>query len=80
MQNVATGLYAAASSSGSIYFALNFGDEGKFKPLFPSLNYGDLIDDGYQATLLSALGYTEPASYKERNRSMFLSFGIGVVD
>jgi hypothetical protein len=29
MQNVATGLYAAASSSGSIFFALNFGDEGR---------------------------------------------------
>ncbi len=28
IQNVATGLYAAASSSGSIYFAVNFGDEG----------------------------------------------------
>ncbi len=29
MQNTATGLYAAASSSGSIFFALNFGDEGR---------------------------------------------------
>jgi alpha-1,3-glucan synthase len=28
MQNVATGLYAVAASSGSIFFALNFGDEG----------------------------------------------------
>lgn len=28
VQNVATGMYATASSSGSIYFALNFGDEG----------------------------------------------------
>ncbi|KAG8533940.1 uncharacterized protein KY384_001681 [Bacidia gigantensis] len=28
IQNVATGLYAVASSSGSIYFAVNFGDEG----------------------------------------------------
>jgi alpha-1,3-glucan synthase len=28
IQNVATGIYTAASSSGSIYFALNFGDEG----------------------------------------------------
>ncbi|OCK84430.1 glycosyltransferase family 5 protein [Lepidopterella palustris CBS 459.81] len=28
IQNVATGFYAMASSSGSIYFALNFGDEG----------------------------------------------------
>ena len=28
IQNVATGLYAAASSSGSFFFALNFGSEG----------------------------------------------------
>ncbi|TGO35925.1 hypothetical protein BHYA_0141g00220 [Botrytis hyacinthi] len=28
VQNVATGLYAVAASSGSIFFALNFGDEG----------------------------------------------------
>lgn len=28
LQNVGTGLYSFASSSGSIYFALNFGDEG----------------------------------------------------
>ncbi len=27
--NVATGLYAVASASGSLYFALNFGTEGK---------------------------------------------------
>jgi alpha-1,3-glucan synthase len=30
IQNVATGFYVAASASGSIFFALNFGDEGKF--------------------------------------------------
>jgi alpha-1,3-glucan synthase len=29
VQNIATGLYITASSSGSIFFALNFGDEGK---------------------------------------------------
>lgn len=29
MRNVADGAYAAASASGSLYFALNFGDEGK---------------------------------------------------
>ena len=28
VQNVATGFYATAASSGSIFFALNFGDEG----------------------------------------------------
>jgi alpha-1,3-glucan synthase len=31
MQNVATGLYAAASSSGAVSFAFNFGDEGTWK-------------------------------------------------
>jgi alpha-1,3-glucan synthase len=30
MQNIATGLYAVASSSGALFFALNFGDEGMF--------------------------------------------------
>jgi alpha-1,3-glucan synthase len=29
VQNIATGCYATASSSGSIFFALNFGDEGR---------------------------------------------------
>jgi alpha-1,3-glucan synthase len=33
LQNVASGFYAAAASSGSMFFALNFGDEGKL--LFP---------------------------------------------
>jgi alpha-1,3-glucan synthase len=28
MQNVATGVYATASSSGALFFSLNFGDEG----------------------------------------------------
>ena len=30
LQNTASGLYAAAASSGSMFFALNFGDEGMF--------------------------------------------------
>ena len=29
MRNAATGMYVTASSSGSLFFALNFGDEGK---------------------------------------------------
>lgn len=36
MANVATGLYITASSSGSIFFALNFGDEGK--SIYPYLS------------------------------------------
>ena len=35
LHNVATAWYAIASSSGSIFFAVNFGDEGK-KCLFPT--------------------------------------------
>jgi alpha-1,3-glucan synthase len=30
MQNAATGSYAVAASSGSVFFALNFGDEGMY--------------------------------------------------
>jgi alpha-1,3-glucan synthase len=33
VQNVATGFYAMASSSGSVFFALNFGDEGLYQSL-----------------------------------------------
>lgn len=29
MRNIATALYTAASSSGSLFFAMNFGDEGE---------------------------------------------------
>ncbi|KAI4251057.1 MAG: hypothetical protein LQ352_005095 [Teloschistes flavicans] len=36
IQNVATGIYATASSSGAFYFALNFGSEGM---LFVPLNW-----------------------------------------
>jgi alpha-1,3-glucan synthase len=32
LQNVGSGFYAAAASSGSMFFALNFGDEGKLPP------------------------------------------------
>jgi alpha-1,3-glucan synthase len=35
MRNVATGMYVTASSSGSLFFALNFGDEGKLTPIIP---------------------------------------------
>jgi alpha-1,3-glucan synthase len=34
IQNVATGLYVAASASGSMFFAQNFGDEGKIGIFF----------------------------------------------
>ena len=39
MQNAATALYAAGASSGSLFFALNFGDEGTFHAyLLPNLS------------------------------------------
>jgi len=44
-QNVATGMYAVASASGSIFFAVNFGDEGMFHEaiiLFQSRKRTDL--------------------------------------
>lgn len=37
LQNVGTGLYSFASSSGSIFFALNFGDEGMQQPFLGSM-------------------------------------------
>ena len=37
VQNVATAFYAAASSSGAFFFALNFGSEGTSKPSHPLL-------------------------------------------
>ena len=37
MQNVATGIYAAASSSGAFYFSLNFGSEGMACSTFRNL-------------------------------------------
>ena len=43
IQNVATGFYALASSSGSIYFAVNFGDEGMLLPLGLKSNNSLLI-------------------------------------
>lgn len=38
VQNIATGLYAVASASGSLFFALNFGSEGKNYRLLLLLN------------------------------------------
>ena len=42
-RNVATGLYAFASASGSLYFALNFGDEGKLREKSPGSNLADKL-------------------------------------
>jgi alpha-1,3-glucan synthase len=42
LQNIASGVYAAAASSGSMFFALNFGDEGKLFSLLIVLTKGIL--------------------------------------
>jgi alpha-1,3-glucan synthase len=36
VENLATGLYAAGSSSGAIFFSFNFGDEGMHRPFYPT--------------------------------------------
>jgi alpha-1,3-glucan synthase len=43
MRNAATGMYVTASSSGSLFFALNFGDEGKSLLSNPSMSMCSLI-------------------------------------
>ncbi|RDK37106.1 alpha-1,3-glucan synthase [Aspergillus phoenicis ATCC 13157] len=55
MQNVGTGLYSFASSSGSIFFALNFGDEGG-APL-SSWIYRATVIQGSQQLCISFLWY-----------------------
>jgi alpha-1,3-glucan synthase len=55
LQNVATGLYAFASSSGSMFFALNFGDEGG-API-KSWVLRACIVQGTQQIYISALWY-----------------------
>ncbi|RDW79794.1 putative alpha 1,3 glucan synthase [Coleophoma cylindrospora] len=55
MRNVATGMYATASSSGSIYFSLNFGDEGG-API-KSWVYRACLIQGTQQIYISALFY-----------------------
>ncbi|PYH63384.1 alpha-1,3-glucan synthase [Aspergillus vadensis CBS 113365] len=55
LQNVGTGLYSFASSSGSIFFALNFGDEGG-APL-SSWIYRATVIQGSQQLCISFLWY-----------------------
>ncbi len=86
VQNVATALYATASSSGSIFFALNFGDEGQLSlihprfhilPSFPPIVF-ILTDIPIQVAPQSKPGFTEPASSRARNRSTLWHYGTGV--
>ncbi|KAI9745457.1 MAG: hypothetical protein M1818_000991 [Claussenomyces sp. TS43310] len=55
IQNVATGVYAVASSSGSLFFALNFGDEGG-APIKSWVLRACLVQ-GTQQIYISALWY-----------------------
>ncbi|TKA69838.1 hypothetical protein B0A49_07425 [Cryomyces minteri] len=55
MRNDATGLYATASSSGSFYFALNFGDEGG-SPITAWV-YRACVIQGTQQIYITALFY-----------------------
>jgi alpha-1,3-glucan synthase len=65
-RNVAAGMYAMASASGSLYFALNFGDEGES---LCTPNKFEMILTLKQAALPSSNGSTEPPSSKASNKS-----------
>ncbi|TAQ86550.1 hypothetical protein B7494_g5112 [Chlorociboria aeruginascens] len=62
IQNVATGFYAIASSSGSLFFALNFGDEGG-APIKSWVLRACLVQ-GTQQLYISALWYWGSALVK----------------
>jgi alpha-1,3-glucan synthase len=68
MRNIATGLYTTASSSGSLYFAMNFGDEGESNFSSPTNNL--ILTTNEQAVLRSRVGYSEHALSKEHNNSI----------
>jgi alpha-1,3-glucan synthase len=55
MQNVGAGLYSAASSSGYLFFALNFGDEGGTQ--VPSWVFRACTIQGTQQLYVAALWY-----------------------
>ena len=76
VQNLGTAMYAIASSSGSIFFALNFGDEGALCPVC-------VIDifklTWEQVAHPSKLGSTVHASFKGHNRPTLWHSGTGVL-
>lgn len=88
MQNVATGLYAFASSSGSIYFALNFGDEGG-API-TSWIYRACVVQGSQQIYVAFLWYwgssmaasqmagSATTSLAESNPHLLIAIGAGI--
>lgn len=73
-RNVATGLYAFASATGSLFFALNFGSEGMLEsPLCHSILFNKA-----QVAHLSEHGPFEPAPFRAHNRSISVCSGGGV--
>lgn len=87
MQNIATGLYAFASSSGSIYFALNFGDEGS-API-TSWVYRACVVQGSQQVYVAFLWYwgssmaasemkAKPTSLAASNPHLLIGIGMGI--
>ena len=72
--NVATGLYAVASASGSLFFVLNFGTEGK--PLGFQC-HDRSADHNLQAAHLRRLGHTEHVLSKALSRYTWHIYGIG---
>ena len=88
MQNVATGLYAFASSSGSIFFALNFGDEGN-APV-TSWVYRACVVQGSQQIYIAFLWFwgstvansqskgTTHTSLADSNPHLLIGVGLGV--
>ena len=75
IQYVATGFYAVASASGSLFFVLNFGSEGMLKCLIRCSTM--LANINTQVGLLLRLGHSEHALSKALNRSMSVFFGTG---
>ncbi|BDD64063.1 hypothetical protein MAP00_008908 [Monascus purpureus] len=87
VQNIATGLYAFASSSGSIYFALNFGDEGS-API-TSWVYRACVVQGSQQIYVAFLWYwgssmaasemkAKPTSLAASNPHLLIGIGMGI--
>ncbi|MCJ1312940.1 Cell wall alpha-1,3-glucan synthase ags1 [Agyrium rufum] len=74
VQNIATGIYAIASSSGSIYFALNFGDEGG-APV-KAWVYRACVVQGTQQAYVVALWYWGSVLVKGQTAGITQSGGI----
>lgn len=77
MQNVATGLYAAASASGSLFFAFNFGDEGKLIFLCDTNSNANILI--VQAVHQLQYGFGELAVFKAFSMHTRWHYGSGAI-